>query len=160
MNRSGHVRFALVMVFAMVAVACGPQATPAPAATATPTAENATLTPTPTEIMATPTPEPVVFDVEELKTPHYVAVSVEHGALLEAPPAEISITFNFTLAPPTQLRVVKEGETIVTSNAISEDRLVLSANVPNQGSGIYIVYYDACWPDGSCHQGQFGFAVA
>ncbi|MBI3287478.1 MAG: copper resistance protein CopC [Chloroflexi bacterium] len=117
-------------------------------------------TPTPPEMAPTATPEPVTFDIQEIKTPHYVEASVAHGVILETSPTELSITFNFTLAPPTQLRVVKEGEPIVTSNAISEDRLVLSANVPNQGSGIYIVYYEACWPDGSCHQGQFGFVVA
>ena len=132
-----------------------------PAATSTPPAVTSTpITRTPPVPTPTPTTEPAAFEVEETKTPHYVSTSVVHGEVLASPPTELSVAFNFTLASPTELRVSKDGETIATSTSISEDRLMLSGSVPNEGNGTYVVSYDACWPDGSCHQGQFGFVVS
>ncbi len=156
----------LVLAATAFATACGddespPEATPTARVTTTPPATAAPaptpeVSPTPTP---TPAPTPVVFDLEELKSAHYLQASVAHGAKLPAPPAEVSINFNFVLAPPTQFRVEKDGATIATSTTISADRLTLSGAVPDSGPGVYAVYYDACWPDGSCHQGQFGFVV-
>lgn len=166
MKRFWFVPLAIIVGLLAMAVACGETETPAsenraPVPTSTPGAATAPsgATPAPTPVMATPTPGPAAFAVQELKTPHYVATSLAHGQVLARPPGEVTITFNFTLAPPSRLRVVKDGEPVAASEAISESRLVLSGDVPDRGSGTYIVYYDACWPDGSCHQGQFGFVV-
>jgi hypothetical protein len=36
----------------------------------------------------------------------------------------------------------------------------MSTDLPaDAGAGLYLVKYTACWPDGSCHDGQFAFAV-
>jgi methionine-rich copper-binding protein CopC len=159
----------LVLSLLTMAAACGKEASPTVTQTApspgTPTATlivstpTPIVTPTPAAPIATATQEPTLLDIQEVKTPHYVKTSIPHGTVLMALPTTVRINFNFTLAPPSQLRVVKGEEPISTSDAISEDRLILSGEVPDSGSGTYVVYYEACWPDGSCHQGQFAFAV-
>lgn len=95
------------------------------------------------------------------KAAHYVSNTPEHGAILDAAPGQVSITFNFDLAPPSSISITKDGQEVGTgSTVISPDKLVLSkALAANPGAGIYTVTYTACWPDTSCHDGQFQFGV-
>lgn len=91
---------------------------------------------------------------------HFVASSPEHGAVLERAPEKIQLDFNFTLARNSNLNVVKDDEKLTIGDLeFSENRLQMSANLPDAGAGVYRVLYRACWPDKSCHDGEFAFVV-
>jgi methionine-rich copper-binding protein CopC len=95
------------------------------------------------------------------KTAHYVSNTPEHGAILTSVPKEVQITFNFDLGVNSNIAVTREGKDYSSGNTIvSGDRLTLSktlqSDMPN---GQYTVSYTACWPDGSCYDGNFQFAV-
>jgi methionine-rich copper-binding protein CopC len=95
------------------------------------------------------------------KTAHYVSNTPEHGAILTSVPKEVQIIFNFDLGVNSNIAVTREGKDFSSGNTIvSSDRLTLSktlqSDLPN---GQYTVSYTACWPDGSCHDGSFQFAV-
>jgi plastocyanin len=47
------------------------------------------------------------------------------------------------------------GETIIDENKLAMRR-TMDSNAPD---GLYEVTYKACWPDGSCHDGYFRFAI-
>lgn len=105
------------------------------------------------------TPE-VVFATPK-KAAHFVKSSPEHGTTVIAAPQQVQISFNFDLGVNSNIAVTRDGKDYSTGNTIvSSDRLVLSkglqSDVPN---GLYTVSYTACWPDGSCHDGSFQFAV-
>jgi plastocyanin len=100
------------------------------------------------------------FDVPK-KSAHYESNTPKHGSVLAAPPINIVIDFNFDLAKPSNISIIhneKEygaGETTIDVNKLSMRRN-LSSDTPN---GLYKVIYKACWPDGSCHDGRFEFAI-
>jgi plastocyanin len=48
-----------------------------------------------------------------------------------------------------------QGDTTIDNNKLSMRR-GFASDAPN---GIYMVIYKACWPDQSCHDGSFEFAV-
>lgn len=85
----------------------------------------------------------------------------EHADLVTTPPAKIQIHFDFALARNSNINVLKDGEKLTLGDLeFAENRLEMAVNLPHAGAGIYHVLYRACWPDKSCHDGEFAFAVA
>lgn len=95
------------------------------------------------------------------KSAHYETNTPAHGSVLPAPPINIVIDFNFDLAPPSDISITKDGqeygvgETVIDGNKLAMRR-DFNQNAPD---GLYLVEYNACWPDGSCHDGRFQFAI-
>jgi plastocyanin/methionine-rich copper-binding protein CopC len=95
------------------------------------------------------------------KSAHYETNTPAHGAILAAAPVNIVIDFNFDLAPPSSISITKDGteygqgDTMIDSNKLTMRRS-FSSNAPD---GKYVVSYKACWPDRSCHDGSFEFAI-
>lgn len=99
--------------------------------------------------------------VNPKKSAHFESNTPAHGAILAGVPVNVVADFNFDLAKPSSVKIEKNGqdfgagETIIDENKLSMRRKMDSSS-PN---GIYTVDYNACWPDGSCHQGNFQFAI-
>lgn len=112
-----------------------------------------------------PTQEDGVASVVEFNKPkksaHYESNTPAHGSTLAAPPINVVIDFNFDLAVPSAISVTKDGreygqgETVIDSNKLSMRRGL----APEAPEGKYIVSYKACWPDRTCHDGSFEFAI-
>lgn len=124
----------------------------------------------PTQILSTavptlaPTTAPARVDPATLPpekfAAHFVSSQPAHTALLERAPQKILLDFNFTLARNSNLNVLKDGEKLALGALeFSDNRLQLSVNLPDAGAGTYHVLYRACWPDKSCHDGEFAFVV-
>ncbi len=95
------------------------------------------------------------------KSPHYESNTPAHGAILPAPPASVVIDFNFDLAPGSKISIQKDGtEYGLGQTTIDTNKLAMRRSM-SQGAadGLYSVFYTACWPDGSCHDGNFQFAL-
>ena len=97
---------------------------------------------------------------DNIKTPHFVSSEPTNNDLLTTAPTQVKINFNFDVALPSKIQVTRE-ERGVTSGAtsISANKLSLIVPVMIDQTGNYQVNYTACWPDGSCHEGSFGFSV-
>lgn len=99
--------------------------------------------------------------VNPKKSAHYESNTPGHGSILAGVPINIVIDFNFDLAKPSEIKILKEGkdvgvgETIIDTNKLTLRRLVEA----NSSDGLYRVEYKACWPDASCHDGFFEFAI-
>ncbi len=103
------------------------------------------------------------------KSAHYESNTPAHGAVLAGRPLNIVIDFNFDLAKPSEIKIQPrceagencqeveygEGETVIDKNKLAMRQKVVES-IPD---GIYTVNYNACWPDGSCHDGNFEFAI-
>lgn len=95
------------------------------------------------------------------KSAHYESNTPEHGSTLAQVPVNVVINFNFDLAKPSNISITKDGKEYgIGETTIDTNKLTLRRNVA-QGApnGIYTVNYKACWPDGSCHEGSFQFAI-
>ena len=93
--------------------------------------------------------------------PHFVDSYPLHGDVLAQSPDVVVINFNFNLNPASSMTVTRDGED-VSLGAVSISDNALSMRSPVLGSpadGTYHVEYSACWPDGSCHEADFGFVV-
>lgn len=95
------------------------------------------------------------------KSAHYESNTPEHGAVLPGAPVNMVINFNFDLAVPSSIKIVHEGKDYgVGDTLIDENKLTMRrAMDPASPNGVYRVEYRACWPDRSCHDGYFQFAV-
>ncbi len=95
------------------------------------------------------------------KSAHYVSNTPEHGSILMAVPSEVVINFNFDLSNISTISVKKDDKEYgVGAISFSADNLTMRRAVAaDAGSGQYKVNYNACWPDGSCHDGHFEFGV-
>ena len=93
--------------------------------------------------------------------PHFVESSPGHGDVVNQVPDTIMINFDFTLQSSSSIVVSKNGSPLdVGQTNITDDNLAMWVSLPGDaGEGVYSVEYRACWPDGSCHDGQFGFHV-
>jgi methionine-rich copper-binding protein CopC len=97
---------------------------------------------------------------QNIKTPHFVSSTPANNAILKNGPSEVTINFNFDLGPGSKIEVLVDGNSVVAQEAkISTDKLSMTALVNPVEPGHYQVKYTACWPDGSCHDGSFGFSV-
>lgn len=98
---------------------------------------------------------------KETVAAHFTASTPAHGATLTQAPSEIVLNFNFTLHDISTVTVTRNGSPVTTGPLAFGDRK-LSLRAPltgGVGEGLYVVTYKACWPDQSCHDGQFGFTV-
>lgn len=96
------------------------------------------------------------------KSAHYESNTPEHGDALADVPTNVVIDFNFDLSEKSSATIKDSagqdwglGETQVDKNKLTLRRLVK----PDSPDGLYTVSYDACWPDGSCHDGYFEFQI-
>jgi plastocyanin len=95
------------------------------------------------------------------KSAHYETNTPAHGTTLAGVPIDVVIDFNFDLAKPSEIKILKDnkdygvGETIIDDN-----KLTMRRNMdPASPDGKYQVTYNACWPDTSCHDGSFEFVI-
>lgn len=129
---------------------------PSPASVSAPGSNGSTLSPAPAAGLR-PSPS---FS-EPKKSAHYENNTPAHGAVFPAPPPEVVVDFNFDLAAPSAIEIVKDGvqygrEEIIIDPGKLSMRRAMDLAAPD---GVYTVNYRACWPDGSCHEGHFQFAV-
>jgi len=95
------------------------------------------------------------------KSAHYENNVPNHAAVLAGAPINVVIDFNFDLAANSNISIQmgsKEygtGETIIDSGKLAMRRKM----DPASPDGLYAVFYRACWADGSCHEGNFQFAI-
>lgn len=112
---------------------------------------------------ATKTPEGGAAKLpDQLFAAHFVASTPGHGQEFAQVPTRVLINFNFNLADNSSIAVTKDGVPVAAGPATvqGERRLELASDLAGvQGSGVYLVNYKACWPDRSCHDGQFAFRV-
>lgn len=95
------------------------------------------------------------------KSAHYEANTPAHGEVLAGVPINVVIDFNFDLGPGSEMSIGKDGENYGSgSTTIDDNKLAMRRKMdPNAPDGVYMVEYTACWPDGSCHEGHFEFAI-
>jgi plastocyanin len=96
-----------------------------------------------------------------IRPPHWVESSPEPGAFLDRVPDRVTVRFDFNLHLTKTLgQVFRNGIEISVTQQISDDRKTLTLDLQGAtGDGTWRVDLDACWPDGSCHPGQFFFYV-
>ena len=99
-------------------------------------------------------------DFQNIKSAHYVSSEPANNVLLSTSPSKVTLNFNFNLTAPSKIQVTKDGSDVTAGTTqISEDKLSMSVPINANQTGNYKVAYTACWPDGSCHNGSFGFSV-
>jgi len=98
---------------------------------------------------------------ENIKTPHFVSSSPANNQVLTTLPSKVTITFNFDLGPASEILVMANGNILNTAEPtkISSNKLSMSQTINPVEEASYKVTYIACWPDGSCHNGSFGFTA-
>ena len=99
---------------------------------------------------------------QQIKTSHYLDSTPAHGDIYAAQPINITVNFNFDLAQNSKISVTSLAGSDWTEGEVSieDNKTALKKNL-KQGmpDGGYFVKYTACWPDGSCHDGQFNFSI-
>src|SRR3990167_8206894 len=100
------------------------------------------------------------FGIEK-KSAHYESNTPTHGATLAGVPQNVVINFNFDLAAPSAIKIEKDGKDYGQGQTlIDENKLTMRRQMdPVSPDGVYTVNYNACWPDKSCHEGNFRFAI-
>lgn len=95
------------------------------------------------------------------KSAHFETSTPAHGSVLPAGPTNVVIDFNFDLARPSTIAIKHNGQEYgAGETTIDKNKLTLRrAMDPASPDGLYSVAYQACWPDNSCHDGRFQFAV-
>jgi plastocyanin/methionine-rich copper-binding protein CopC len=97
-----------------------------------------------------------------VKSPHYVDNVPYHASVIPAVPVNVIVNFDFDVIPSSAIVVTgQDGQVYSTGDAIIDDnklnmRVMMAPDAPE---GLYTVNYEACWPDGSCHEGMFQFAI-
>ena len=95
------------------------------------------------------------------KSAHFESNTPEHASTIAGVPINVVINFNFDLAAPSEIKIEKDGKDYgVGKTVIDDNKLSMRKDMDsNSPDGIYTVNYDACWPDKSCHDGNFQFAI-
>lgn len=114
----------------------------------------------PEEPMVGPEVE-ITFELP-VKSPHYVDNVPAHEAIIPAVPINVVVNFDFDVIALSEIvitgqdgQVYSYGETLIDENKLGM-RVMMDPDSPD---GKYSVEYKACWPDGSCHDGMFQFAI-
>jgi plastocyanin/methionine-rich copper-binding protein CopC len=95
-------------------------------------------------------------------TPHFLDSTPLAGEVYAAQPINVTLNFNFDLAPGSSISVRSaDGQAWEEGTAVIEDvNTALKVPLrPSMPDGSYEVRYTACWPDRSCHDGRFSFAI-
>lgn len=95
------------------------------------------------------------------KSAHFETSTPTHEQVLPAPPVAVVINFNFDLGTGSKLMIDRDGSDYGSGELVIDDsRLTLRREMDQAApNGLYTVNYVACWPDGSCHDGKFQFAI-
>lgn len=95
------------------------------------------------------------------KSAHYESNTPEHGSVIPGVPINVVLDFNFDLAKPSEIKILNDGKDYgVGEIVIDENKLSMRRYMdPESPDGIYKVEYNACWPDKSCHEGNFEFEI-
>ncbi|MBI4363329.1 MAG: cupredoxin domain-containing protein [Candidatus Doudnabacteria bacterium] len=95
------------------------------------------------------------------KSAHYESNTPAHGAILAAASINVVLDFNFDLTAPSAIYITQDGKEYGTGNKIIDaNKLSMRRNFDQSApDGLYKVSYNACWPDKSCHDGYFEFAI-
>jgi plastocyanin len=106
------------------------------------------------------TPGAYSFELPK-KSAHYETNTPAHEAVLAGVPINVVIDFNFDLAPPSSISIMSNGKEYATGDTVIDESLLALRRpmAPDAPDGLYTVNYNACWPDGSCHDGHFQFAI-
>jgi len=95
------------------------------------------------------------------KSAHYESNTPAHASTLAGVPVNVVIDFNFDVAKGSSISITNNGkeygagETVIDANPLAMRRN-MDTSAPD---GVYMVSYKACWADGSCHDGNFQFAI-
>ena len=97
----------------------------------------------------------------EVKSLHFENSVPSHGSILAAVPINVVINFNFDLISSSSITIKKDGKEYSSGEVkIDSNKLGMRKSMdPLSPDGQYRVNYQACWPDGSCHNGQFQFTI-
>ncbi len=119
-----------------------------------------TLAPIPSLPQQPQTPSSTTIETE-VKSLHFENSTPSHGSVLAAVPINIVINFNFDLASGSSITIKKDGKEYSSGEVkIDSNKLAMRISMePFSPDGQYSVSYRACWPDGSCHNGQFQFTI-
>lgn len=131
-------------------------------ATTTPTATPTQTQTTGSASTASPSASATAYSfVNSKKAAHFVRSSPVHASTIATLPEKVQIVSNFDVTSKSTISIKKEGKEYGSAaTAVVGDSLILERSIsdPTPG-GLYNVTYSACWPDGSCHDGSFQFAV-
>lgn len=112
-----------------------------------------------------PTPAPVSPKTFSFETPkkgaHFESSTPAHEAIIAAVPVDVVINFNFDLADNSTIQITKDDKDYSTGNtSIDSNKLALRRQMDKGApDGLYTVKYNGCWPDRTCHDGHFQFAI-
>jgi plastocyanin/methionine-rich copper-binding protein CopC len=106
------------------------------------------------------TPQQFTFATPK-KGAHFETSTPAHGTVLSSVPPTVVLDFNFDLASNSTIKIMKDGKDYGTGDtSVDAGKLGLRrAMDPSAPDGLYTVTYDGCWPDRTCHDGQFQFAI-
>lgn len=95
------------------------------------------------------------------KSAHYESNTPAHGMIVAAVPMGVVVNFNFDLSTKSTISISKDGQEYgVGAATVDANKLALRRTMdPNAPDGTHTAKYNACWPDGSCHDGSFQFAI-
>lgn len=100
--------------------------------------------------------------VGQIKAPHFVDSTPLHGETYAAQPINVTVNFNFDLAPGSKISVSdNSGQESAEGDVLIEDTNTALKRQLKQGlaNGAYKVSYTACWADKSCHDGNLTFMI-
>jgi plastocyanin/methionine-rich copper-binding protein CopC len=95
------------------------------------------------------------------KGAHFESSTPAHSSTLAGVPAGVVIDFNFDLASNSTIKIEKDGKDYgVGDTAVDQNKLAMRRQMDQSApDGVYTVNYNGCWPDRSCHDGHFQFAI-
>lgn len=95
------------------------------------------------------------------KGAHFESSTPAHTSILAAAPHEVVIDFNFDLASNSTIVIEKDGRDYGEGNtSVDANKLGLRRQMDTDApDGLYTVKYNGCWPDRTCHDGHFQFAI-
>lgn len=105
-------------------------------------------------------PESAAFETPT-KSPHWVSNMPQHASSFATVPVHVVIDVDFDLTVPSSISIKKDGlEYGRGGTTIDRNRLAMRRKMNGDApDGTYTVLYRACWPDKSCHDGSFQFAI-
>lgn len=116
--------------------------------------------PQPMEAPKKDEPTSTIFSTP-VKSPHWVSTTPQHASTFAAVPIHVVVDVDFDLAAPSSISITKGNKEYgIGQRGIDRNKLAMRRDMdPSAPDGLYAVNYKACWPDGSCHDGSFQFAI-